>query len=51
MLDADGLALASKEDLAIPQCAASGAEAIELIRRDYDRWLREQAGAGRPREE
>ncbi len=43
MLDA-GLELASEQDLSIPRCAASSAEAIELIRQDHDRWLREQAG-------
>lgn len=44
------LMLASAEDLAIPQCAASSAEAIEIVRRDHERWAREQAGAARPEE-
>ncbi len=34
------LELASREDLAIPRCVDTGAEAIELIRADHDRWLR-----------
>jgi uncharacterized protein (TIGR00730 family) len=43
MLD-PGLELASAVDLSIPQCAASGAEAIEVIRADHDRWLRSRGG-------
>lgn len=39
MLDAR-LELASRADLAIPQCVDTGSEAIELIRADHDRWLR-----------
>lgn len=36
--------LASPEDLSIPQCVASGAEAVELIREHHERWLNGQAG-------
>jgi uncharacterized protein (TIGR00730 family) len=50
MLD-EKLPYASKPDLAIPRCVASGVEAIEVIRHDHDRWLREQASARRAREE
>jgi uncharacterized protein (TIGR00730 family) len=32
------LALVNPEDLKIPQCAATGAEAIEVIRADHARW-------------
>lgn len=34
------LEMASREDLAIPRCVDTGAEAIELIRADHDRWIR-----------
>src|SRR5262249_41143499 len=34
------LALASPEDLSIPKCVATGAEAIELIRKEHERWRR-----------
>jgi uncharacterized protein (TIGR00730 family) len=34
------LQLASPEDLAIPHCVDTGADAVALIRTDYDRWLR-----------
>jgi uncharacterized protein (TIGR00730 family) len=43
MLDPQ-LAMASDEELSIPRCVATGAEAIEVIREDHDRWLR--AGGG-----
>jgi uncharacterized protein (TIGR00730 family) len=39
MLDAP-LEMVSREDLAIPRCVSTGAEAIELVRADRDRWLR-----------
>jgi uncharacterized protein (TIGR00730 family) len=34
------LEMASREDLAIPLCVATGAEAIEVIRGNHARWLR-----------
>jgi uncharacterized protein (TIGR00730 family) len=34
------LPLASPEDIAIPHCVATGGEAIELIRKDHERWRR-----------
>jgi hypothetical protein len=39
MLEAD-LKLVSPEDLAIPHCVATGAEAIEVIKKDHERWRR-----------
>lgn len=50
MLDPD-LMLAAEQDLSIPRCAASSAEAIEAIQQDHERWSREQAAASRPKEE
>ncbi|MEW6077890.1 MAG: hypothetical protein AB1724_08770 [Thermodesulfobacteriota bacterium] len=39
------LELASPEDFAIPQCVDTAAQAIDIIRRRHDQWLREP-GAG-----
>jgi len=36
--------MVSREDLAIPLCVATGAEAVGLIRADRGRWLRELRG-------
>ena len=44
MLD-PSMAMASEQDLEIPLCVASGAEAIEAIRKDHSRWMREERGA------
>jgi uncharacterized protein (TIGR00730 family) len=41
MLD-QPLALASAEDLTIPRCASTGAEATLLLRQDHERWLRDR---------
>jgi uncharacterized protein (TIGR00730 family) len=38
------LHLASVEDLKIPHCVASGAEAIEVLRADHQRWLETTEG-------
>lgn len=50
MLD-PGLAMATEQDLAIPRCATSSTEAIEIIRQDRERWVRERAGAEHPQQE
>ncbi|WP_236515165.1 LOG family protein [Sandaracinus amylolyticus] len=39
MLGAD-LAFASEQELSIPRCAVSSAEAIEVVRADHERWMR-----------
>ena len=40
--------LASPEDLLIPQCVESAQEAIALVRRRYEEWLREPADGSLP---
>ena len=40
-------ALASPEDLSIPHCVDTAEEAVALIRRRYEEWLRKPGGAPR----
>ena len=42
------LPLVSAEDLSIPRCVATGAEAIEVLRADHARWRRAEEGAHPP---
>jgi uncharacterized protein (TIGR00730 family) len=34
------LEMASREDLAIPRCVSTGAQAVDILRSDHERWLR-----------
>jgi uncharacterized protein (TIGR00730 family) len=45
MLDAR-LALASVDDMSIPQCVSSGAEATRLLREHHEHWQRERRASG-----